>query len=350
MEEPETSRSTQIAEKKEEKMEEDEYLKVKHKEVKKWYNEQPSLREKYGRFPLFWQELKEWGPWKDVESAYSKQQQTVESAKETQTRKSRWSDASSRLKRSRWEQKRRYIQPGLNVAILSGVISLEQVQEIQLRVRVRELTDRISNVEAEAERISQDPNRSPSPPPVYDDSGNRTNTRAMRMHRALDMERTELIEEILNLNPSLRVRVVVDPHTQTLHHCKYQRKVYIPQDEHPTYNFVGQILGPRGKSHRELEARTHTKIIIRGKGSNRDGKESIDGIGRNEPLHVIITGDSEQGVKAAEAVIRDICTAKDDKVNTFKQAQMRELAIINGQLVGDTTTVHTVKSGSRRRR
>ena len=82
---------------------------------------------------------------------------------------------------------------------------------------------------------------------------------------------------------------------QTLHHCKYQRKVYIPQDEHPTYNFVGQILGPRGKSHRELEARTHTKIIIRGKGSNRDGKESIDGIGRNEPLHVIITGDSEQG-------------------------------------------------------
>ena len=192
------------------------------------------------------------------------------------------------------------------MAILSGVISLEQVQEIQLRVRVRELTDRISNVEAEAERISQDPNRSPSPPPVYDDSGNRTNTRAMRMHRALDMERTELIEEILNLNPSLRVRVVVDPHTQTLHHCKYQRKVYIPQDEHPTYNFVGQILGPRGKSHRELEARTHTKIIIRGKGSNRDGKESIDGIGRNEPLHVIITGDSEQGVKAAEAVIRDI--------------------------------------------
>ena len=222
------------------------------------------------------------------------------------------------------------------MAILSGVISLEQVQEIQLRVRVRELTDRISNVEAEAERISQDPNRSPSPPPVYDDSGNRTNTRAMRMHRALDMERTELIEEILNLNPSLRVRVVADPHTQTLHHCKYQRKVYIPQDEHPTYNFVGQILGPRGKSHRELEARTHTKIIIRGKGSNRDGKESIDGIGRNEPLHVIITGDSEQGVKAAEAVIRDICTAKDDKVNTFKQAQMRELAIINGQLVGDT--------------
>lgn len=109
--------------------------------------------------------------------------------------------------------------------------------------------------------------------------------------------------------------------------------MYIPQDEHPNYNFVGQILGPRGKSHRQLEASTHTKIIIRGKGSNREGKESIDGIGRDEPLHVIITGDREEDVLAAEAVIRDICTAKDDKVNTFKQAQMRELAIINGQLV-----------------
>lgn len=38
--------SPQITEKKEEKMEEDEYLKTKHKEVKKWYNEQQSLRDK----------------------------------------------------------------------------------------------------------------------------------------------------------------------------------------------------------------------------------------------------------------------------------------------------------------
>lgn len=98
-------------------------MKTKHKEVKKWYNEQPSLRDKsissgimmcrYGRFPLFWQELREWGPWKDVENAYSKQQHTEESTKEIQTKKSRWSDATSRLKRSRWEQKRRYIQPGM---------------------------------------------------------------------------------------------------------------------------------------------------------------------------------------------------------------------------------------------
>ena len=71
------------------------------------------MMHRYGRFPLFWQELREWGPWKDVENAYTKQQHVEDTAKEIQTKKSRWSDASSRLKRSRWEQKRRYIQPGV---------------------------------------------------------------------------------------------------------------------------------------------------------------------------------------------------------------------------------------------
>ena len=91
-------------------------------------------------------------------------------------------------------------------------------------------------------------------------------------------------------------------------------------------------MGPRGKSHRNLERQTGTKILVRGKGSTRDGKDSIDGLGRDEPLHVIITGDNEEGVKVAEEVIREICKVKDDKVNDYKKAQMRELAIINGQL------------------
>ena len=74
-----------------------------------------------------------------------------------------------------------------------------------LRVRVRDLTNRIDNAEKEAEEISKDPSRSPSPPPIYDSAGNRTNTRALRIRRSLDITRSELIEEILLLNPTLRV-------------------------------------------------------------------------------------------------------------------------------------------------
>ena len=91
------------------------------------------------------------------------------------------------------------------MAITSGLMSIEQVQEIILRVRVRDLTERIDNAEKEADEISNDPRRSPSPPPMYDSAGNRTNTRAMRLRRSLDILRSELIDEILVLNPTLRV-------------------------------------------------------------------------------------------------------------------------------------------------
>lgn len=91
------------------------------------------------------------------------------------------------------------------MAVASGVIAIEQVQEIQLRVRVRDLTNRLDRVDAEAILISADPNRSPSPPPVYDSAGNRVNTRAMRMRQMIEQERNEIVEEILSLNPLLRV-------------------------------------------------------------------------------------------------------------------------------------------------
>ena len=134
------------------------------------------------------------------------------------TKISRWADASSKLSRSHWDFHRPYIPPGflnlisvlrkgLSIAVASGVISLEQVQEIQLRVRIKKLSDRIDQADIEAELISQDPNRSPSPPPVYDSTGNRTNTRAMRLRQKLDKERSELVDEILALNPTLRVAI-----------------------------------------------------------------------------------------------------------------------------------------------
>lgn len=164
---------------------------------------------------MFWQELRDWESWKDVDSLYSRFLQQSLEKKDRSEKRNRWADASSLLKRSRWDQERRFVQPGiivyirlilgLNVAITSGLISIEQVQEIILRVRVRDLSERIENAEKEADEISKDPNRSPSPPPLYDSAGNRTNTRAMRIRRSLDTVRSELIDEILLLNPTLRV-------------------------------------------------------------------------------------------------------------------------------------------------
>ena len=50
-------------------------------------------------------------------------------------------------------------------------------------------------------------------------------------------------------------------------------KVMIPQDEYPEINFVGLLIGPRGNTLKTMEKDTGAKIIIRGKGSVKEGKE-----------------------------------------------------------------------------
>lgn len=52
-----------------------------------------------------------------------------------------------------------------------------------------------------------------------------------------------------------------------------QEKIYVPVDEHPEYNFVGRLLGPRGMTAKQLEQETGCKIMIRGRGSMRDKKK-----------------------------------------------------------------------------
>lgn len=48
----------------------------------------------------------------------------------------------------------------------------------------------------------------------------------------------------------------------------------IPQEEHPDINFVGLLIGPRGNTLKAMEKDTGAKIIIRGKGSVKEGKVS----------------------------------------------------------------------------
>lgn len=49
-------------------------------------------------------------------------------------------------------------------------------------------------------------------------------------------------------------------------------RVPIPQEEHPEINFVGLLIGPRGNTLKGLEKDSGAKIIIRGKGSVKEGK------------------------------------------------------------------------------
>ncbi len=280
------------------------------------------ISSRYGRFPMFWQDLKEWENWNEVKKIYMKEKEKQElKADRRRKREDRWGEAKKRIALSRWDQDEREVDPGLPVAIAASVISIEELQIIELRMKMQEITNKIETVEEDAERISNDPNRSPSPPPEYDKMGTRTNTRAIRMRKRYEEERAEIMEEIVKLNPILKA---IQPK------AKCQAKIYFPIKEYPNYNFLGLIIGPRGSTHRSLEQSTHCKIVIRGRGTGREGKSNYDLIGQDDDPHVMIDGTNEDDVARAVETIKQLLIPMDDDKNIHKQKQMRQLALLNG--------------------
>lgn len=128
------------------------------------------------------------------------------------------------------------------------------------------------------------------------------------------------------------------------------QKLFVPVKEHPDFNFVGRILGPRGMTAKELEQYTGCKIMVRGKGSMRDkvkeelnrGKPNWEHL--NEDLHVLITVEDTRNraeiklQKAVEEVKRLLVPAPEGE-DELKKMQLMELAILNG-------TYRDFKSGS----
>ena len=69
--------------------------------------------------------------------------------------------------------------------------------------------------------------------------------------------------------------------------------------EHPHYNFIGLIIGPRGNTQKRMQQESGAKIALRGRGSVKDGRAGRAGLadpGDNEDLHVLITADTEDSL------------------------------------------------------
>ncbi|XP_070567891.1 KH domain-containing RNA-binding protein QKI-like isoform X2 [Ptychodera flava] len=132
-------------------------------------------------------------------------------------------------------------------------------------------------------------------------------------------------------------------------------KLYVPVKEYPDYNFVGRILGPRGKTAQELERLTGCKIMVRGKGSMRDKKKEEQNRGKpnwehlNEELHVLITvEDSKERaeIKLARAVneIKRLLVPAAEGEDNLKKGQLMELAILRGTFRENTPNNTNLKA------
>ncbi len=201
----------------------------------------------------------------------------------------------------------------------------ERVVEVQ---NLRGRLDRISRALATGQIPVHELCRSPSPPPRYDTRGKRINTRLDRAREKLEAERYKLVTRLRELEPSFRPPIGMRP-------PKIVEKLIIPKEKEGTVNYIGLILGPRGKTQKRLEKEFMCRVAIRGKGSVKDGRARVPAhyADYDEQLHVLITAeglDAKERIEKCKKKILDIIKPRPDELNDHKQAQLRELAQLNG--------------------
>ncbi|CAL1541757.1 unnamed protein product [Lymnaea stagnalis] len=235
-------------------------------------------------------------------------------------------------RRSRWNtEEEKIVIPGMPTVIPSNLSELQQRQYV-VHLQIEEITRKLRTGDL---GIPANPEqRSPSPEPIYNNEGKRLNTREYRTRKKLEEERHKLIQEAVKLNPEFKPPSDYKPPV-----IRVSDKVMIPQEEHPDINFVGLLIGPRGNTLKTLEKDTGAKIIIRGKGSVKDGKIGRkDGQplpGEDEPLHAYVTANNPENVKKAVEKIKDIIKQGievPEGQNDLRRQQLRELALLNGTL------------------
>eukprot|EP01114_Cavostelium_apophysatum_P002867 TRINITY_DN12567_c0_g1_i1.p1 TRINITY_DN12567_c0_g1~~TRINITY_DN12567_c0_g1_i1.p1 ORF type:complete len:330 (-),score=72.47 TRINITY_DN12567_c0_g1_i1:117-1106(-) len=207
--------------------------------------------------------------------------------------------------------------------ILSGGLTMEQQEALVLRCRLEEINRKLNQRE-----YNMTDDRSPSPEPIYDDRGKRINTREQRAKDKIQDDLNKLVEMAFLMDSNFKPPLNYDPKA-----VRKMRKIFIPVEKHPGYNFFGLILGPRGGTQKEMEKATGCKISIRGRGSVRDGKVKKFSPGDNEDPHVLIIGPTDSQVNKAANMVKELLVPLDDDVNMHKRKQLYQLAVLQGTLV-----------------
>ncbi|KAL7669286.1 hypothetical protein ACOME3_009948 [Neoechinorhynchus agilis] len=179
----------------------------------------------------------------------------------------------------------------------------------------------------------------------------------IHVNRLLDREISHVRERLLKMNSQNSTDFKLpNPEGQII---AVSQKLYIPVDEHPDFNFIGRILGPRGMTAKQLEIETGCKIMVRGKGSIRDRakeeqmKEKPNWQHLSDNLHVLITCEDYENrvnikLKAAVDKVSRLLEPKPEGEDELKRRQLIELAKLNGtyrdnsicsQLVSNVTRV-----------
>lgn len=116
-------------------------------------------------------------------------------------------------------------------------------------------------------------------------------------------------------------------------------KVLVPVKQHPKFNFVGKLLGPRGSSLKQLQSSSMTKMAILGRGSMRNTAQEEELRAStdpkhghlNEDLHVEIStfaSPAEAHARVALALSEVRAYLIPDSNDQIRLQQMRDIKII----------------------
>ena len=133
-----------------------------------------------------------------------------------------------------------------------------------------------------------------------------------------------------NLNPAL-LSALQDS-------SKIKKKIYLPKNT--GVNYIGMLIGPKGLYQKRLEEESGCKILIRGKGSQKEG--SAPQPDDDDEQHVLIIGDTAENVRRAQNTVERVITADDTTRNKIRQEQLTVAAQLNNQ----TTPVQNMMDDS----
>lgn len=120
---------------------------------------------------------------------------------------------------------------------------------------------------------------------------------------------------------------------------KVSVKVLVPVREHPKFNFVGKLLGPKGNSMKRLQEETMCKMAVLGRGSMKDRQKEEELRQSLDPKYAHLSDDLHVEISAlgppAEAHARIAFALAEvrkylipDNNDNIRQEQMREMEIM----------------------
>lgn len=117
-------------------------------------------------------------------------------------------------------------------------------------------------------------------------------------------------ELMKNLNPTI-LNALQDT-------SKIKKKIYIPKN--PGVNYIGLLIGPQGHYQKRLEEESECKILIRGKGSQKQG--SAPQPDDEDDQHVLIIGETPENVQKASQIVDRILSSDEATRDKIRKEQL----------------------------